>query len=167
MRRQLKNRKSLKHQKAFFITICTHNRQNLFGEIEAGKMHLSETGKIIKYCWSELEKIHSSIVLGEFVIMPNHIHGLVFAKNPNLFAANLPLIQYSGEIGKIVNEFKNSSTKLLSSVVWSSEKLIWQKHYNEVFLQTSFEVERAREYILGNVFSWDLDPENINKEVVL
>lgn len=61
----------------YFVTICTQNRQNLFGEIIDGKMILNNAGKMIYDIWQELKKIFQNIQLHEFVIMPNHIHGII------------------------------------------------------------------------------------------
>ncbi len=64
----------------YFITICTKNRKNLFGYIKDGEMILNEYGKIVSECWYDLPNHYDNIVLGEFQIMPNHIHCIVGVK---------------------------------------------------------------------------------------
>ncbi|MDT0649859.1 transposase [Autumnicola edwardsiae] len=66
---------------AYFITICTHNRQNFFGRIADGKMQLSEIGKITHHFWNEIPNHFPYIQLGEFIAMPNHIHGIIIIDN--------------------------------------------------------------------------------------
>ena len=61
----------------YFITICTKNRDHLFGYIKDGKMILNEYGQIVLDCWLDLPNHYNNIVLGEFQIMPNHIHCIV------------------------------------------------------------------------------------------
>ncbi len=61
----------------FFITICTIDREPLFGKIENGEMNLSEYGKIVKMTWDEIPLHYSNIELDEFVVMPDHVHGIV------------------------------------------------------------------------------------------
>ncbi|MCB0714044.1 MAG: hypothetical protein KDD67_17095 [Ignavibacteriae bacterium] len=61
----------------YYVTICTFNRRELFGEIHAGEMHLSEVGRIANHAWKETENKRSEVVLDEYVIMPNHIHLIV------------------------------------------------------------------------------------------
>lgn len=71
-------------QGAYFITICTHRKENIFGEIKSGKMKLSPLGEIAYYQWLHLPKRFSNINLDTFVIMPNHIHGIIIIiKNNN------------------------------------------------------------------------------------
>ena len=63
---------------AYFITICTHQRENLFGEIVDGKMRINEYGQIAQEEWQKTALIRTEIDLGEFVIMPNHFHGIIW-----------------------------------------------------------------------------------------
>jgi len=63
---------------AYFITVCTKNRECLFGEISDGKIVLNEFGQIVESVWLDLPKHYPNIELDAFVIMPNHIHGIVF-----------------------------------------------------------------------------------------
>ncbi len=62
----------------YYITIVTQNRELLFGEVADGKMVLNDAGEIVHYEWLNTAKIRSEIQLDEFVVMPNHIHGLIF-----------------------------------------------------------------------------------------
>ena len=62
---------------AYFITICTHNRTNFFGKILNGKIRLSEIGKIAHTYWHEIPNHFPFAALGEFIAMPNHIHGII------------------------------------------------------------------------------------------
>ncbi len=66
---------------AYFITICTHQRECLFGEILNGQMQLNNFGRIIQLHWSNLQKHHLHIKLDEFVVMPNHLHGIIILFN--------------------------------------------------------------------------------------
>ena len=65
----------------YFITICTKDREPLFGEIIDGKIKLSESGKIVSDCWSDLPNHYPNIILDEFIVMPNHIHGIIIIRN--------------------------------------------------------------------------------------
>lgn len=84
---------------AYFITICTHERECLFGEIENGKMILSSVGTIADVMWYEIKNHRSNVELGDFVVMPNHIHGIIIItenftsddKNTNDVGARLAL----------------------------------------------------------------------------
>ena len=65
---------------AYYITICTKNREHFFGKIINGEMVLSEIGGIVKYEWKQTGEIRKNVELDEYVIMPNHIHGILFIK---------------------------------------------------------------------------------------
>ncbi|MBL0303439.1 MAG: glucose-6-phosphate dehydrogenase [Cytophagaceae bacterium] len=65
---------------AYFITICTHNREHFFGEIAEGKMQLNEIGILAEKYWAEIPDHFPDVELGNFVIMPNHTHGILIIK---------------------------------------------------------------------------------------
>ena len=62
---------------AYFITICTFRKTNILGEVTGGIAHLSAAGKIVEQCWFEIPKRYENVQLDEFVIMPNHFHGIL------------------------------------------------------------------------------------------
>ena len=62
---------------AYFITLCTHNRECLFGQIQNGQMILNEYGKMVEQCWNNLSNHYDNIELDAYVIMPNHFHGII------------------------------------------------------------------------------------------
>ncbi|MFA0961561.1 transposase [Roseivirga sp. BDSF3-8] len=75
---------------AYFITICTKDRENFFGEIVNGKMHVSPAGAIAHVLWHEIKNHAKHVELGEFVVMPNHIHGiLILDRNGGDFGKNI------------------------------------------------------------------------------
>ncbi len=67
---------------AYFITICTTNRQHFFGDIINSEMHLSQIGKNVYECWHNIPNHFPHFYLDEFIIMPNHIHGIVLIEKP-------------------------------------------------------------------------------------
>lgn len=68
---------------AYFITICTQNREHFFGEINDGKMNLSSLGVIADILWHEIPNHSKFVELGDFVVMPNHIHGILILNKPD------------------------------------------------------------------------------------
>jgi putative transposase len=70
-----------KNEGDYFITICTKNREHLFGYVKDGEMILNEYGKIVSNCWYDLPNHYNNIILDEFQIMPNHIHCIVGVDN--------------------------------------------------------------------------------------
>ena len=84
---------------AYFVTMCTHNRECLFGEIANGKMRLNELGKIASQCWLAIPDHFPHARLGAFVIMPNHVHGIIWIVDNIVGAKNFsPLQSLSGPL---------------------------------------------------------------------
>ncbi|MGO9119202.1 MAG: transposase, partial [Desulfomonilaceae bacterium] len=82
---------------AYFVTICTHDRKCLFGNISNGEMRLNEVGEIVQDVWLRTEQIRREISLDTFVLMPNHVHGVVFicddAESPTRATRQSPLVR--------------------------------------------------------------------------
>lgn len=68
---------------AYFVTLCIQDKEKLFGDIEMGKINLSNAGKMIQKTWKEIPIYYNGIYLDEFIIMPNHIHGIIIIHNEN------------------------------------------------------------------------------------
>lgn len=102
-----KNRKSIRikgydynQNGAYFVTICTHNKQCLFGQVESGKMVLNKLGLLVEDAWREISKHYESVLIDEFVIMPNHVHGIIWLQDrrEQLGVINHAPIQIAHEI---------------------------------------------------------------------
>ncbi len=78
---------------AYFITICTKNRKHFFGEISGGEMHLNELGKLAEKYWIEIPQHFTFIELGEFVVMPNHMHGILIIDKTDDANIDLPNVE--------------------------------------------------------------------------
>ena len=74
---------------AYFITICTHKREHSLGEIVNGEMKLFVIGKIVSGKWFDIPNHHDHVKLGEFIIMPNHIHGIIWIESNDIVGAHL------------------------------------------------------------------------------
>jgi putative transposase len=147
---------------AYFITICTKNRQYFFGECNKGKMKLSTVGAIVQGFWYEIPKHFPFIELSEFVVMPNHIHGVLIL-NKNDFDENIikpidPIITVAVETGQCPvstdehistndistnktiaqSRFRNQGKNTVSSII-GSYKSICTKHIHATFPLLNFE----------------------------
>lgn len=160
----------------YFITIKTYCRQPFFGEIVDGKMALNGYGDIAKQCWLEIPEHYPSVELDEWVIMPDHIHGILRIKEYSDFAnaksafdvgvENLqPLHQMPkpgqrhkfqhvipGSIACIVRGFKIGVTKSIRADC--PGKIIWQRNYHDHIVQDQEELNNIRNYIKLNPLKW-------------
>jgi len=152
----------------YFITICTHNREYLFGQVINYQMALNEIGKIVKQWWLKLEDRFTNVKLEDYVVMPNHIHGiLMVTEEENDVGAIHELPLQSGMIlrrqmliPKVVGYFKMNSAKYVNRLRGVVGISLWQRNYYEHIVRNESELSRIREYIQNNPLKWDLDREN-------
>ena len=146
---------------AYFVTICTHNREHLFGEIHDGQMHLSEHGIIVRTEWYWTEVVRPNIWMDSFVIMPNHIHGIVAIRNVGATRPYEGGNVIAGSLGAIMGQFKSPTTKQINSIRGTPEIKVWQRSYYERILRDEDELNAVRAYIENNPRAWDTDEENV------
>lgn len=163
----------------YFVTICAQHRKCLFGTIVNGQMQLNEIGKIIVECWNRIPQHFPSVGLGDYVIMPNHIHGII---TQNIVGARSPCSTENasnrrGEVtspahrdlpalGKIVAYFKYQSTKHINQHHNTPRTRIWQRNYHDHIIRDDPDLQRIRQYIQENPMKWELDqlhPDNPSK----
>ncbi len=151
---------------AYFITICTHQKECLFGDVINDEMLLSEMGQIVSEEWVRTAIIRPEIELDAFVVMPNHVHGIVvFATNAGVdnevgAHARAPLRREPKSLGALVAGFKSVVTKRINTLRSTPLIPVWQRNYYERIIRHERELNAAREYIQNNPLQWALDREN-------
>ncbi len=154
----------------YFLTICTRRRASLFGRIDEGKMVENAYGQIVRSCWEELAFRVEHIQTDAFVIMPNHVHGVLVilgntATKPDVGAIHeLPLqptrVRRQMLLPRIVGRFKMNSSKCINKLRQTSGSSIWQRNYYEHVIRNDEALTRIRGYIQTNPLRWALDREN-------
>lgn len=143
---------------AYFITICCHHHLPLFGEIVNGEMHLNKCGKIAYQEWLNTNNKRSNIGLGEFVIMPNHLHGIIFIHkqiNPNRDNADTDIFHSpSNDIPAIIRGYKAAVTRQLKGILKHSP---WQRNYFEHIIRNEQSYHKITQYIYYNPQYWQND----------
>jgi len=148
---------------AYFITIVTNNRQYLFGEIVNNEMILNEYGEIANKYWYEIPKHYTNTQLDEYVIMPNHIHGIIFIVGA---IHELPLQQNEFSqliqrrkmlLPKIIGRFKMNAAKQINQIRQTPGIPVWQRNYYEHIIRNDNELNKIREYIINNPLTWQTD----------
>ena len=165
----------------YFITICTKDRLPYFGYIEDDEMILNECGEIVTKCWLEIPDHFQKIKTDEFVVMPNHFHGIVIIEsNPipsvginnsvvvgNRHACSLqppPPQQVKNEnrqhqkLSVIIGSFKSAVSKLIHRNI--DKNFQWQKSYYDHIIRNETELNNIREYIRQNPKNWETDRNN-------
>jgi len=165
---------------AYFITICTHNREPLFGRVVDGEMVLNEYGEIVWACWREILDHFPHVELDAFVVMPNHVHGIIwivddvgtrYAKNvgarhaKNVRAMHASPLQSprgpaSGSLGAVVGSFKSAVTRRINEMRGTPGARVWQRNYYEHIIRDDRALNAIRRYIAENPLRWHLDRYN-------
>jgi len=155
----------------YCITICTYDHQCLFGEIKNGKFLSNRMGQIVQTEWKKTPAIRPNILLDEFVIMPNHLHGIIIIDNAVGAHRNVPLppksptIEQFGKstpnsIPTIVKLFKSTVTKQINILRKTPTQPVWQRDYFEHIIRNDKELFNIRQYIINNPLKWELDNEH-------
>lgn len=154
---------------AYFVTIVAHARQCLFGAIAADRVHLNAAGELIAACWRDIPRHFPRATLDEWVIMPNHLHGIVFLDVPAAVATPqspgsrplraAPRGTAAQSLGAIVQNFKSVSARVFNRRRVPAIPL-WQRNYFEHVIRSDADLARIRRYITDNPLQWALDAEN-------
>ncbi|PIV22510.1 MAG: hypothetical protein COZ69_14485 [Deltaproteobacteria bacterium CG_4_8_14_3_um_filter_45_9] len=151
----------------YFITICTYNREYLFGQVANHQMMLNKTGETVKQWWLKLEDKFINVKLDNYVVMPNHIHGIIVVIEKDKVGAIHELPLQSGMImrrqmliPKTVGYFKMNSAKYINRLRGAMGYPLWQRNYYEHVIRNENELYRITDYIKNNPLKWDLDREN-------
>ncbi len=157
----------------YFVTICAWQRECLFGEIVNGEMQLNDLGQTMETVWFCLPDHYIGIELDEFVIMPNHFHGIIDIVGAQFIAPDLGITSYGDKsasnqgamnraptVGGVVRGFKARCTHAINIIRSNLGCPVWQRNYYERVIRNETELTRARDYIVNNPLKWELDKEN-------
>jgi REP element-mobilizing transposase RayT len=153
----------------YFVTICVADRYCLFGEILDEEMHLNEYGKIAKAEWLRTENLRDNVCLDEFVVMPNHVHGIIKIIDKNSSRGVSPYAPAaakksknkfrspSNNLGAMVRGYKSTVTKQINKLNNQPGDKVWQRNYYDHIIRNRHELNRIRKYIQDNPKNWEND----------
>jgi len=148
----------------YFVTICTHNKEKYFGEIKNDIVKLNQIGKIAFQNWVNILNHFSNILLDEYIIMPDHIHGLLVVKNNDKNTINdcrnmpwhVPTEEdkfnkfsksVSDSISIVINHFKGSVKRQCNLMNY---KFCWQPRFHDRIIRSEKEYFAIKQYIKDN-----------------
>ena len=152
----------------YFITLCCYDRKCLFGEVVATdgaptKMVLNNYGQIAYDEWIKTTEVRDNVELGEFIIMPNHMHGIVKLSGRGEVDAPISKIAEfkspQQTIGAIVRGYKSAVTKQLNLL--NIGCVVWQRDYYEIIIKDELAYQNISNYIINNPAKWAVDKSYI------
>ncbi|HLD34327.1 MAG TPA: transposase [Patescibacteria group bacterium] len=164
----------------YFITICTQDRIDWFGEIRNGEMKLNKNGEIIRQCWDDLPNHYHNVDLDVFVVMPNHVHGIVVVDNVSvgdgcgvvgvgfgdgkvgvgLKPTPTGITATTHGLSEIIRGFKTFSSRRINENLNNTQKFKWQRSFYDHVIRDDLSLYRIREYIINNPRKWERDRNN-------
>ncbi|MCK4356656.1 hypothetical protein KAW44_06215 [Candidatus Bipolaricaulota bacterium] len=171
----------------YFVTICAQNRVCLFGDVVDGGMRLNDAGRMVEKWWSELNHKFPTVQTHEFVVMPNHVHGIIALvpavgadlrvcpddpdahTDADIHTGTGTHVKGGTHVGVplpgVVQWFKTMTTneyiRGVKQFGWPRfDGRLWQRNYYEHIIRNDGESNRVREYIVNNPLKWGLDREN-------
>jgi putative transposase len=148
---------------AYFLTMCANFRESIFGKIENGRMHLNDIGEIIDLYWQEIPHHFPECTLDEHIVMPNHIHGILFLtdKPPLVLAQHAAPVPEGSlsirNLSLIIRSFKSAVTRQAHILHPNLPSELWQRNYYDRIIRSDAELNKFRTYILNNPIHWNLD----------
>jgi REP element-mobilizing transposase RayT len=144
----------------YFVTICTRDKQCLFGDVVNDVMQLNEAGLIVDACWHGIANHFPIVILDQHVVMPNHVHGIIRLCEIVRARHASPLREVAASLGTVIGSFKSAASKQLRSQPGMAGVPIWQRNYYEHVIRSDASLQAIREYIINNPKQWALDREN-------
>jgi len=139
---------------AYFVTICSHSHLPIFGNVNSGRMRLSSAGKLVSDCWREIPHHFPNVSLDEFIVMPDHMHGIVVIRSappgkavPRRFGGSV-----KDSLSTIVGVFKSYATKHV--IAETGIRRVWQRNYYESVIRDDHHMNAVRNYIISNPRKW-------------
>jgi putative transposase len=152
---------------AYFVTVCTKDRRHDLGRVVDGRVLLKPNGFAVRHAWLDLPNHHVNVTLDAFVIMPDHVHGIIvlgfdlvdeidrLARSPEAQQA-APLPVRPGSLGTVVRGFKSASTREVNRLRQTPGALFWQRGYWDHVIRDIEERRRVQTYIADNPRRWGM-----------
>jgi putative transposase len=178
----------------YFVTLCTEERYLLFGDIVDGVMHLNDLGRAVEKCWRDIPRHYPHAAMDEFVVMPNHVHGIIqivtrdwVHVEPPLRAIGLPIVprcsslhvpHAANRVSRTNPNWPRGTSRTIGSMIrgfkigvtrWAHhngfQDDVWQRNFHDHIIRNERSLERVRRYIRANPVNWTRDRQNSDRRV--
>ena len=159
----------------YFVTICTQGRKYLFGNIIDDQMFLNDYGLIVENCWLDIPIHFKNVALDQFIIMPNHFHGIIEILDVGVGLRPTRQDEQAGHrpvrtnraghrpaptrpgLPNFICAFKSYSSQRINIMRDTSGQSVWQRNYYEHVIRDEDDLNRIRQYIIDNPINWEKD----------
>ena len=148
---------------AFFVTVNCFQKQKLFGKVVGEGVRLNKFGSLARECWQSIPDHFPSVTLDAFIVMPNHIHGVLFINETVIASMDVPVrAQHAapprqdmprvlpGSLGAIIRSYKSAVTRSVNRLRASPGASVWHRNYYERVIRSQRELDSIRHYIVYN-----------------
>jgi len=147
----------------YYVTLCVLGNKCIFGKLTDGQVQLYQYGRIVEDCWKWLAKQYTYVHLDEYVVMPNHLHGIIIIrrdhKGGSRTAPTGNMTKYKS-LSRLVGAFKTVSTNQVNIIRNTPGRKLWQRNYYEHIIRNEEELSHIRHYITENPVDWRKNEEN-------
>ena len=165
---------------AYFVTLCALKKQCIFGKVQGADVELSQFGEMVRACWLWLGKHYDCVFLDEWILMPNHLHGIIVIQELNENGAGRQVPRYPGDsvrsdafrggsrtapttrgkpLGSLIGAFKTVSTRRVNELRGTPSAVLWPRNYYDHIVRNDVELGQIRQYVRTNPLMWHGDPE--------
>jgi putative transposase len=146
---------------AYFVTMVAMGRECLFGQEVNGFIQLNTYGTIVETVWQWLADQYPYLILDEWVVMPNHLHGILVILDGRGGSRTAPTGWVKRKpLGRLLGAFKTVSSKRINEIRDTPGAMVWQRNYYEQIIRNESSLSRIQEYIITNPAQWKEDTEN-------
>ena len=142
---------------AYFITICAKERELLFGDVTKGIMNENRIGELVKRIWFDVPMRFKMIEMDAYVVMPNHIHGIIVIHETYNKRNNDTCDILTVTLGEIIRAYKSLTATGVNKLLDRIGQPFWQRNYYERIIRNEDELNHTREYIINNPPDWESD----------
>ena len=143
----------------YFFTLCTVGHKSILGHVVGYKMQCSRAGDAVFEIWDSPPKHFPVIELDAFVVMPNHVHGILFLRPPAAAGAASSAPTNPVTLGRILRVFKSLSAAAVNRTLHRTGS-VWQRNYFDHIIRSPKDLDAVRSYIIQNPAQWQNDREN-------
>lgn len=150
---------------AYFVTVVAQGRECLFGDVMGGVMRKNDVGRMVRRVWNTLPDRFPNVGLDTFVVMPNHVHGVLWIHGVGAPLAGALTSDGVGArptptLGDVIGAFKSITTvQNIRTAGMFRPGILWQRNYWERIVRDDAELDRIRRYVADNPAHWTDDPE--------